>query len=171
MDTDKDMAMDTDKSKFFMDKIVQELWGRDAAPVFGATMSYNRFAYLLSHLRLDRITERAEARLHDKFAPARYSSVQNYTRYFIYCKYGEIRIWRLEFRVGAKVVPKIELINNSSRYKNNCIIFVSIIFREVFELFNDACSRALQCGPEICIDETLYKNRQLCISALLLSEQ
>jgi hypothetical protein len=68
-------------------------------------------------------------------------------------------------------VPKIELRNNSSRYKNNCIIFVSIIFREVFELFNDACSRALQCGPEICIDETLYKNRQLCISALLLSEQ
>jgi hypothetical protein len=33
------------------------------------------------------------------------------------------------------------------------------IFREVFELFNDGCARALQCGPEICVDETLYANR------------
>jgi hypothetical protein len=34
-------------------------------------MAYNRFAFLLSHLRLDNIMEREEARLHDKFAPAR----------------------------------------------------------------------------------------------------
>jgi hypothetical protein len=34
-------------------------------------MSYNRFAFLLSHLRLDNIAELEEARLRDKFAPAR----------------------------------------------------------------------------------------------------
>ena len=33
------------------------------------------------------------------------------------------------------------------------------IFREVFELFNEACSAALQCGPELAVDETLYANR------------
>jgi hypothetical protein len=40
--------------------------------VYGAAMSYNRFAYLLSHIRLDDKTKRDEARIHDKFAPARY---------------------------------------------------------------------------------------------------
>jgi hypothetical protein len=35
-------------------------------------MSFNRFAYLLSHLRLDDKTQREELRPHDKFAPARY---------------------------------------------------------------------------------------------------
>jgi hypothetical protein len=34
-----------------------------------------------------------------------------------------------------------------------------LYFRQVFDYFNDACSRALQCGPELCIDETLYANR------------
>ena len=34
-----------------------------------------------------------------------------------------------------------------------------LIFREVFELFNDACSRALQCGPDMAVDETLYAYR------------
>ncbi len=37
--------------------------------------------------------------------------------------------------------------------------FLFCTFRRVFELFNNACSRALQCGAEICIDETLYANR------------
>jgi hypothetical protein len=31
--------------------------------------------------------------------------------------------------------------------------------REVFELFNEACSAALQVGEELCFDETLYPNR------------
>ncbi len=31
--------------------------------------------------------------------------------------------------------------------------------REVFELFNNACSKAMQCGPDLCIDETLFANR------------
>jgi len=31
--------------------------------------------------------------------------------------------------------------------------------RDVFEKFNEACSKALQCGEQLCIDETLYANR------------
>jgi hypothetical protein len=31
--------------------------------------------------------------------------------------------------------------------------------REVFSLFNEACTAHLQCGPELCFDETLYPNR------------
>jgi hypothetical protein len=34
-------------------------------------MSYNRFAFILSHLRMDKIAEREEIRKHDKFALAR----------------------------------------------------------------------------------------------------
>ena len=34
-----------------------------------------------------------------------------------------------------------------------------LLLRTVFELFKDACSRALQCGGELCFDETLYANR------------
>jgi hypothetical protein len=49
----------------------QELWAGDANPVYGATMSCNRFRHLLSHLRLDNRAERDRARLHDKFAAAR----------------------------------------------------------------------------------------------------
>jgi hypothetical protein len=79
----------------------QELWAGDANPVFGATMSLNRFRFLLSHLRFDDITVREEARKHDKFCAA----------------------------------------------------------REVFELFNDACTAALQCGESICVDEGLYPTR------------
>jgi hypothetical protein len=33
------------------------------------------------------------------------------------------------------------------------------LFREVFELFNDACSRAMQCGEDLSIDETLFASR------------
>jgi hypothetical protein len=29
--------------------------------------------------------------------------------------------------------------------------------REIFEMFNDACTEALQCGDQICIDEALYR--------------
>jgi hypothetical protein len=42
--------------------------------------------------------------------------------------------------------------------------FLFCTFRRVFELFNNACSHALQCGAEICIDETLYANRGLGFS-------
>jgi hypothetical protein len=69
--------------------------------VFGATMSCNRFQFLLSHLRFDDITIRTEAREHDKFCAA----------------------------------------------------------RVVLELFNDACTAALQCGESICVDECLYPTR------------
>lgn len=31
--------------------------------------------------------------------------------------------------------------------------------REVFNLFNEACTKHLQCGDELCFDETLYPNR------------
>jgi hypothetical protein len=56
----------------------QELWGPDCPPVFGATMAYNRFAYLLSHIRLDDSTVREEARRHDKFAAARKSEMEKF---------------------------------------------------------------------------------------------
>jgi hypothetical protein len=49
----------------------QELWGPDFSSVFAATMSYNRFVFLLNHLRLDNASAREEARKHDKFAAAR----------------------------------------------------------------------------------------------------
>jgi hypothetical protein len=49
----------------------QELWGPDYSSVFSATMSYNRFVFLLSHLRLDNAAVCEEARKHDKFAAAR----------------------------------------------------------------------------------------------------
>jgi hypothetical protein len=62
----------------------QELWGPDYSPVFAATMSYNRFVFLLSHLRLDNAAVREEARRHDKFAAARYlyEFFKNRTLYF-----------------------------------------------------------------------------------------
>jgi hypothetical protein len=31
--------------------------------------------------------------------------------------------------------------------------------REIFEMFNEACTDALQVGPEMCFDETMYANR------------
>jgi hypothetical protein len=31
--------------------------------------------------------------------------------------------------------------------------------RKLFEDFNKACTDALQCGDELCFDETLYPNR------------
>jgi hypothetical protein len=31
--------------------------------------------------------------------------------------------------------------------------------REVFNIFNEACTEHLQCGGELCFDETLYPNR------------
>jgi hypothetical protein len=34
-------------------------------------MSFNRFKFLMSHVRLDDVTVREEAKKHDKFAPAR----------------------------------------------------------------------------------------------------
>ncbi len=40
-------------------------------------MAYNRFAYLLSHIRLDDAAVREEARLHDKLAAARKSEIVN----------------------------------------------------------------------------------------------
>jgi hypothetical protein len=49
----------------------QELWGPDYSSVYAATMSYNRFSFLLSHLRLDDAQVREEAKKHDKFAAAR----------------------------------------------------------------------------------------------------
>jgi hypothetical protein len=30
--------------------------------------------------------------------------------------------------------------------------------REIFELFNEACTEALQCGDQLCVDESLYRN-------------
>jgi hypothetical protein len=56
---------------FYKGSVVQELWTRDAKPVYGACMSYNRFAYLLAHLRMDDRSQRDALRPHDKFAPAR----------------------------------------------------------------------------------------------------
>ena len=50
---------------------VQELWGGDYSAVFTATMSNERFRFLLSHLRLDDVRVRAAAKKKDKFAPAR----------------------------------------------------------------------------------------------------
>jgi hypothetical protein len=47
------------------------LWTSNYSPVFAATMSYHRFSFLLSHLRLDNKDLRAEARQRDKFAAAR----------------------------------------------------------------------------------------------------
>lgn len=32
--------------------------------------------------------------------------------------------------------------------------------REILELFNKQCAKAMQCGDYICFDETLYPNRQ-----------
>lgn len=49
----------------------KQLWTSNYSPVFAAAMSYNRFCFLLSHLRLDDASLRREARLHDKFAAAR----------------------------------------------------------------------------------------------------
>jgi hypothetical protein len=49
----------------------KQLWTSNYSPVFAATMSANRFTFLLSHLRLDDIAVRDEARLRDKFAAAR----------------------------------------------------------------------------------------------------
>lgn len=78
----------------------QQLWTAEWSPVYAATMSIQRFKFLLSHIRFDDINLREEACSHDKFAPA----------------------------------------------------------REIFELFNAACTKALQCGPELAFDETLYAN-------------
>lgn len=50
---------------------VKQLWTSNYSPVFAATMSANRFSFLLSHLRLDDRSVRDEAKLHDKFAAAR----------------------------------------------------------------------------------------------------
>jgi hypothetical protein len=35
----------------------------------------------------------------------------------------------------------------------------SLLLRACFELFNVACMKALQCGAELCIDETLFSSR------------
>ena len=48
---------------------VSQLWSVHYSPVFGATMSQNRFEFLLSHLRLDNKASRDTNR--DKFAAAR----------------------------------------------------------------------------------------------------
>jgi hypothetical protein len=63
-------------------------------------MGLKRFQFLLSHLRLDKIEDREEGKLHDKFQPA----------------------------------------------------------REIFELFNEACTETLQCDDQLCVDEDLYRN-------------
>ncbi len=49
----------------------KQLWTSNYSPVFAATMSYHRFSFLLSHLRMDDIAERDQARQRDKFAAAR----------------------------------------------------------------------------------------------------
>lgn len=77
------------------------LWTSNYSPIFAATMSYHRFSFLLSHMRLDNRDLRHEARERDKFAAA----------------------------------------------------------RELLELFNVRCAKAMQCGELICFDETLYPNR------------
>lgn len=41
---------------------MKELWSNNYSAVFNATMSRNRFCYLLARLRLDDKTTRAEAR-------------------------------------------------------------------------------------------------------------
>lgn len=64
----------------------QVLWNRDAKPIYGATMSFNRFAYLLSHLRLDDKDTREERRAHDKFAPARFVALIN-SYEVVFCTY------------------------------------------------------------------------------------
>jgi hypothetical protein len=47
-------------------------------------MSLHRFQFLLSHIRLDNIADRDEARLHDKFAPAReVFELFNEVKYFL----------------------------------------------------------------------------------------
>jgi len=48
---------------------VKQLWSIHYSPVFAATMSLNRFVFLLSHLRLDHKPSRDSTR--DKFAAAR----------------------------------------------------------------------------------------------------
>jgi hypothetical protein len=79
----------------------KQLWTSNYSPIFAATMSYHRFSYLLSHLRMDDRAKRDNARERDKFAAA----------------------------------------------------------RELLELFNVQCAKAMQCDMYICFDETLYPNR------------
>lgn len=70
-------------------------------PVFGATMSCNRFFFLHSNITFDDIADRGERFIHDRFAAA----------------------------------------------------------RDLFEMLNDNCSRALQPDEFLAIDETLYGTR------------
>jgi len=56
-------------------------------------------------------------------------------------------------------VERIQIRDKHPGYATLLFCDVYLLFRKVFELFNDNCSRALQCGPEICVDETLYANR------------
>ena len=57
--------------KFMIMFVEQDLWANDDYPMFGATMSHNRFQFLLSHLRIDNAALHHEAVKHDKFAAAR----------------------------------------------------------------------------------------------------
>jgi hypothetical protein len=67
----KKCVLEISLSSVLLATTFQELWGPDYSSVFAATMSYNRFSFLLSHLRLDNAAIREEARRHDKFAAAR----------------------------------------------------------------------------------------------------
>lgn len=75
-----------------IDHFSQELWGTDYSSVFAATMSYNRFVFLLSHLRLDDAAVREEARKHDKFAAARkiVNSIR-FLQFLYFCLWAEGR--------------------------------------------------------------------------------
>lgn len=73
--------------------------------------------------------------------------------------YQKVRYWRAEGRYIEGLVNYER--ENLVRLSPGCWYLLTncFLFREDFELFNDACSRALQCGGELCFDESLYANR------------
>lgn len=50
---------------------VRDLWGPDGPPVFGVTMSCERFLFLLKSIRFDSLIDRSERKKIDKLAPIR----------------------------------------------------------------------------------------------------